>query len=112
MTNLKKTHSKMKKLTYNSLKMQSYLLSKELTKEEKISLFKWRVRMENFGENFRGKRDKVLCPICKDHEDSEEASISNCKILRDELTFKGNYESVSRVMTQILIFYKSGVINI
>ena len=60
---MKNKHSKMKRIRYQELKMQDYLVSKELTKEEKLTLMRWRVHMERFGENYRGRRDIVDCPL-------------------------------------------------
>ena len=48
-------HSKMVNVRYEYLKMQSYLLSSELKLKEKRTLFKYKVRMARFGENFRGE---------------------------------------------------------
>ena len=37
-----------------------------------------------FGENFRAGRDEVLCPLCKNHSDSQ-FNILNCSIIREDL---------------------------
>ena len=55
---IKGKHSKMQNLVYVELKMQSYFKTKGITKEIAQSIFKWRVRMAPFGQNFRG--DKLL----------------------------------------------------
>ena len=91
---LKEKHSKLKRLVYQTLTMQTYLLSKELTKEEKIIVLRWRCRMETFGENYRGRREEVLCPLCSNHEDSEDASVNICETIKDKLNFKGDYKTI------------------
>ena len=46
--------SKMKDLTYIELKMQEYLELKDMSASQAKALFKFRIRMAPFGENFRG----------------------------------------------------------
>ena len=57
MLSLQKKHSKLKDLTYKEHKMKTYLRDAETTLEEKITLFKWRTRMENFSNNFKRGRE-------------------------------------------------------
>ena len=59
-----KANSKMRNLTYSELKIQDYLLLKAINISEAKSLFKFRLRMAPFGENFRGGQKKVLFPLC------------------------------------------------
>ena len=73
--------------------MQSYLERKDLSIEEKKTLFRWRVRMERFGENFRGPRDSVMCPLCGDHRDSEMLSFS-CAAVKREISVECNYGDI------------------
>ena len=49
-----KAKSKMKNLMYTELKMQDYLLLKNMNASQAKAMFKFRVRMAPFGENFRG----------------------------------------------------------
>ena len=57
------------------------------------ALFKFRVRMAPFGENFRGGNDKVLCPLCGLHVDSQEESFS-CPKMKQIINIKGKYKQV------------------
>ena len=70
--------SKMEHCTYSTLKMQDYLMNKNISMRQKKLLFKLRCRMTKVGYNF-GK--KVPCPLCKIHEDSQE-KILDCIILK------------------------------
>ena len=65
-------HSKMDNLSYSDLKIQNYFLSDEISTSEKKMLFRIRTRMEQFGENFRGGKDYVMCPLCKLHIDTQD----------------------------------------
>ena len=47
-------HSKMANISYNSLNMQNYFSRTDLTQQEKKTIFKYRIRMERFGENWGG----------------------------------------------------------
>ena len=49
----KSSKSKMKNLYYTELKMQDYLKLTTMTKSQTIVVFKFRLRMSPFGENFR-----------------------------------------------------------
>ena len=55
---IKGKHTKMQNLNYAELKMQEYLKMKGMSTQMAQCLFKWRVRMAPFGQNFRG--DKCL----------------------------------------------------
>ena len=86
-------HSKMVNVRYDNLKMQSYLLSSELKLEEKRTLFKYRVRMAKFGENFRGGARSIPCPLCNTHLDKQEMSF-DCPSIRKEIDVKGNISDI------------------
>ena len=52
---LKYEHSKMDNVIYTELKIQKYLMSEQLSVEQKRTIFHFRTRMANFSENFRGR---------------------------------------------------------
>ena len=60
---LKGSHSKMRNNSYEKLQIQSYLENSQLSVENKRDIFSYRTRMAEFGENFRGQRDFVICPF-------------------------------------------------
>ena len=66
-----KAKSKMKNLTYSDLKMQDYLLLNTINISQAKALFKFRLRMAPFGENFRGGQKTNLCPLCDGHPDGQ-----------------------------------------
>ena len=75
--------------------MQSYLFDKKTTINEKITVFKWRSRMENtFGENFRGGRDTVICKLCGSHTDSQEEGFKTCIFTKDLVNKSEHYENL------------------
>ena len=86
-------HSKMSNVNYTSLKMQNYLSRSDLTQEEKKTIFKYRVRMERYGENYRGGAPSIKCPLCHTHLDNQEMSFQ-CPIVRQEVDIKGNYSDI------------------
>ena len=49
--------------------------------------------MSNFGENYRGGRDQVNCPLCDEHQDKQELSYT-CQVIKDEVEVKGNFEEI------------------
>jgi hypothetical protein len=69
---IKMSHSKMEKLFYYEMKLQEYLKLSELSVDESKLIILWRLGMAKFARNY-GQKNK-LCPICLDHEDTQEAS--------------------------------------
>ena len=70
--NMKKnSYKKLENVKYSELKMQSYLSNELLSLEEKRTIFKFRSRMADFGDNFKAGRTFTICPLCKLHFDSQ-----------------------------------------
>ena len=67
-------------LEYSDMKMQDYLLHPTLSIEDKKTIFRWRIRMEQFGENFKAGRDSINCPLCNSHLDSQSEAFT-CKAI-------------------------------
>ena len=57
------------------------------------TIFRYRVRMENFGENYRGGAVSITCPLCNLHIDSQEMSFK-CPIIRDMIDIKGDISDI------------------
>ena len=105
---MKQTHSKMSNLNYTKLEIQNYLKLGKLNTAEAQTLFRYRVRMANYGENFRGKANVVLCPLCNTHLDNQKMCFKNCPVLKKHILITGSYEQifdtfVSRETVQILM---------
>ena len=47
--------------------------------------------MAEFGENFRGGRESVLCPLCDFHLDSQEEAFYNCSYIQTLIEHNVNY---------------------
>ena len=77
------THKKMKSLIYKELKPQSYLSLAGIKVEEVRNIFRFRVRMAPFGENFRGFKDKSMCPLCENHLDDQKLSFQ-CEAIKEK----------------------------
>ena len=89
----KKTHSKMDNLEYKKHKIQDYLISDQISNEQKRITFKYRTRMAEFGENFRAGKEHVVCPVCHDHFDNQDLS-TQCPIIKNELDLTGNIKDI------------------
>ena len=83
----------MEKLRYSDLKLQDYLKDGKLKAEEMKTLFKYRTRMENFWENFRGGEEYKVCPLCKLHLDNQEMSLQCPEIIK-HVNVKGNLSDI------------------
>ena len=89
----KETKSKLKNLQYTEFKLQDYLLLKNMNTCQAKALFKFRVRMAPFGQNFRGGQEIVICPFCKNHPDGQEESWS-CTKMKSVLNIQGDYKEI------------------
>ena len=49
--------------------------------------------MAKFGENYRAGRDSVLCPLWKNHKDSQEESF-RCTKVRDKIKVEDKYDEI------------------
>ena len=78
------THSKMSQLFYTELKLQEYFRIPGIKTKDMLNLFKWRVRMVYLGENFRGNKEHVLCPLCGNHLDNQPTFLQ-CEEIKKEL---------------------------
>ena len=81
----------MKNLQYRAFKIQNYFYRTDITNDQKKIIFKFRTRMADFGENYRGARDQVNCPLCDTHRDKQELSYT-CKVIQNEVQPKGEFE--------------------
>ena len=91
--NLKETHSKMANLEYTSLEMQDYLKDRNITVEQAKILFKFRTRMANFSENYRGGKPIKLCPLCLKNADMQNHSFL-CNTISENIQISGTYEEI------------------
>ena len=55
--------SKIKDINYETFELQSYLKCSDLNTDLKRKLLAYRMKMLDFGENFRGPRSSVACPF-------------------------------------------------
>ena len=90
----KQKYSKLNNLKYTKLEMQRYLKLENLNTIGAQTLFKYRVRMANYGENFRGRSTSILCPQCNTHLDSQKMCFENCQVLKKHITISGNYNQI------------------
>ena len=49
--------------------------------------------MAEFCENFRGGREQVFCPLCKNHLDKQELSY-NCTTIKSNMEIKGEIDEI------------------
>ena len=91
---MKQTHSKMDDLVYSKLEIQNYLKLENVNTKEAQTLFRYRTRMAKFGENFRGNRNSILCPLCKTHLDGQKMCFENCPVVKKNITISGNYNPI------------------
>ena len=86
-------HSKMDNLSYSDLKMQSYFTGDQISTSEKKMLFRVRTRMEKFGDNYRGGKEYVMCPLCKLHLDNQDLCLQ-CPEVVKEIKCRGELREI------------------
>ena len=74
--------------------MQKYLELNNMDNNEAQVLFKYRTRMAKFGENFRGYKNFVICPLCHTHLDDQKIAYENCKVLKENIRIPENYNLI------------------
>ena len=84
---IQKQHSKMGNIQYIELKRQKYFNIGKIGVEETRNIFRYRVRMAKFGENFRGKLKNIMCPLCYSHLDSQSLSFQ-CRELTNRIDIR------------------------
>ena len=80
----KSTHSKLEKLDYLDLSLQSYLSNENLSVDEKRTVFLYRTRMAKFGENFKSGKPFTVCPLCQLHYDSQFLALK-CPVIKKQI---------------------------
>ena len=95
LTQKQEKHSKMENLYYTEMKLQRYMKAPGITTEEVQNIFRWRVRMSPFGENFRGGLTHVVCPLCHNHLDNQPMALS-CEVLMREMKISCKIEEIYR----------------
>ena len=93
LTKKQEKHSKMGDLYYQELKLQNYFKIEGIHAEQALKLFKWRVKMAPFGENFRGNEDFKVCPLCHSHLDSQKLSFQ-CKTMNNAMEINCQLNSI------------------
>ena len=91
---LKQKHSKLSDLSYSKLETQKYFKLDNMNTVGAQTLFKYRVRMANYGENFRGLAGQAVCPLCTKHLDNQKIGFEHCKTLSDNVIISGNYMEI------------------
>ena len=79
----KETHSKMSKVSYKELKIQKYLLDKDIPTATARLVFKYRTHMLSFHKNLKGMSKDEVCPLCNSHNDDQD-EMENCPVLKEK----------------------------
>ena len=87
------SHSKLDNLSYSGLRLQKYLNLENMTNLEAQTVFSYRTRMSDYGENYRGVTGPSVCPLCHNHPDSQKWSYE-CKVINKNVLIKGRYSNI------------------
>ena len=91
---IKQLHSKMNNLEYSKFEVQNYLQLENMNSNEAQTIFKYWTRMAKYGENYRGSKEVILCPLCNTHIDSQIMAVENCPVVKKNISISGNYVQI------------------
>ena len=57
------------------------------------TIFRYRTRMERYGENFHAGKAFAICPLCKLHIDSQDLCFQ-CPVIKEELKVEGDISNI------------------
>ena len=100
---IKSSHSKMDNLKYSKLEMQDYFKLENCTADMAKLMFKFRCRMADFEENFRGALGPRPCQLCGLHLDNQETSFQ-CPEITKQLEIKVEYSKIFQMKIPVEIF--------
>ena len=80
----KEGHTKLDNIRYEELKIQSYLSLEGIKISEIQDTFRFRTRMANLGENYRGQGGVAWCPLCGKHKDNQKMMFQ-CQVLGEKV---------------------------
>ena len=83
----------MKNVKYEKLKIQDYFQNSQISVENKSDIFAFRTRMAEFGENYRGQGEYVICPFFCNQRDSQSHAFQ-CEGVMNRTTITGNYSDI------------------
>ena len=89
--NLKSNHKKVKDIKHDSLsEPQEYLTSNKITQKASSLIFNLRSKCQKeFKENFHNQNGISMCPLCDEHQDSQEHALA-CRVVAQELGVRVN----------------------
>ena len=91
---LKESHTKLNDLLYSKLETQNYFKLENINTSEAQTLFRYRVRMAKYGENFRGKKAAIMCPLCGTHLDNQKMCYEICPVINNNIQTTGSYNKI------------------
>ena len=86
-----RNQSKLEKLNYKELNQQEYLNNLNVVQLKEI--FRFRTRMAKFSENFKEGGQVKLCPLCGQHDDTQNWSFK-CQKVNENIEIIGEYEDI------------------
>ena len=98
----KRKHSKLQLLEYDQLKIQGYLKNKDISVTQAQTLIKFRTRMANYENNYKGTSTNQRCKLCQNHDDNQE-EIYICDFNLQNLNLCGKYEDLFQTDVDISV---------
>ena len=78
---------------YSELRLQNYLKSDDIPVYEAKNLFRHRVKVADFKENFGQKYEDKVCPLCGIHMDTQAHAVQ-CVKVKESVQVQGKYSDI------------------
>ena len=89
----KRKHSKLEHLEYDELKVQGYLKNQDVSVTQAQILLKFRTRMANYSNNYKGSNSDQKCTLCQNHGDNQH-DIYICDFNQKNVKLSGKYNDL------------------
>ena len=83
-------HTKLDNLVYTELRLQKYLKTDDIPVHEAKNLFRYRVKVADFKENYGNRYEDKVCPLCTIHMDTQTHAVQ-CVQVKESVSVNGNY---------------------
>ena len=75
------------------LRLQKYLKTDCIPVHEAKNLFRYRVKVADFKENYGNRYEDKVCPLCTIHMDTQTHSVQ-CVQVKESVSVNGNYSDI------------------
>ena len=90
-----------KDIVHDSLKIQNYLV--ELDEKQAKLVMKYRWKMSNYSSNFKMNNETKKCPVCQNHDGTQEWAF-HCPSIQKDIDILEDHDSIygTQISTSVI----------